>query len=237
MAMSEARPGFFGSLLKLPARIRARGLREVAMLGLQRLRESIRSDDRLIFFVRSSGGTTPSPKSEGLSLQRAESSDAASYARDIGTDSAATFASRLTDGTRCYLVFENAKILHATWVTTSASWVREIGRYFRPPPGEAYVYESFTREDARGKGVYPFALHGISADLALEGVRRVWVAVEDHNAPSLRAVAKGGFEEAFDLSLKRRWGRLTLSEPTGPQAATGSDLFVRKLGPDKSSSR
>ncbi|MDQ4142763.1 MAG: hypothetical protein M3198_03310, partial [Actinomycetota bacterium] len=87
--MSEARPGFLKSLAKLPARVRARGPREVAELGLQRLREAIRSDDRLIFFVRSSGDGSPSsPKWEGLELRRATEADADGYARDIGTDSA-----------------------------------------------------------------------------------------------------------------------------------------------------
>ncbi len=238
LVVSEARPGFLKSLAKVPARVRARGPREVAELGLQRLREAIRSDDRLIFFVRAAGdGTATSPKWEGLELRRATEADAGGYARDIGTDSATTFVSRLTNGTRCYLVSEGAKNLHATWVTTSASWMREIGRYFRPPPGEAYVYESFTREDARGRGVYPFALHGISEDLANEGVRRVWVAVEAHNAPSLRAVSKGGFQEAFELSYRRRMGRLSLSPLRGARAQECSACFVKKLSRDKSQPR
>lgn len=227
--MSETRPGFLTTLAKVPARLRARGPREVSTLALQRLKEAFRSDDELIFFVRASGGEpVDSPKWKDLRLKRAERADASAYARDIGTDSAVTFAERLTDGTRCYLVLEGHKILHATWVTTSASWVREIGRYFRPPAGEAYVYESFTRADARGHGVYPFALHGISHDLSTEGIERVWVAVEVDNAPSLRAVDKAGFDRSFELGYKRRLGRLTLSPPTGPGAAKWSECIHKK---------
>ncbi|MDQ4095819.1 MAG: hypothetical protein M3174_06430 [Actinomycetota bacterium] len=221
-------------MAKVPARIKARGLREVAGLGIQRVREAIRSDDELVFFARPSGGEVPDvPKWEGLIFKRAQRSDSAAFARDIGTDSAATFESRLTNGTRCYLVLEGPKILHSTWVTTTASWVREIARYFLPPAGDAYVYESFTRADARGRGVYPFALHHIARDLAGDRVVRVWVAVEADNEPSLRAISKAGFEKSFELSYRRRFGRLTLDPLRGPGAEQASHWFVRKLRDEK----
>lgn len=230
LGVSDVRPGLLTTLTKIPARLRARGPREVGSLALGRAKEAIRSDDRLIFFVRAAGGRpVDSPKWEGLTFKRAEQADAAAYARDIGTDSAVTFTERLTDGTRCYLVAEGDKLLHATWVTTTASWVREVARYFRPPDGHAYVYESFTRADARGRGIYPFALHGISRELAADRIERVWVAVEAHNAPSLRAIDKAGFEMSFELAYKRRLGRLTLLPLSGPGADECSGCFVRKL--------
>ena len=230
--MSDYRPGPLTVLAKLPARLRARGVREVGTLVAHRAKEAIRSEDRLIFFTRSelSSAAQGTPQvAEGLRLKRAGAFDAASYARDIGTDSAETFSKRLTEGTRCYLVLEADTVLHATWVTTTASWVREIGRYFRPPRGDAYVYESFTRADARGRGVYPFALRGICHNLAADGIERVWVAVEADNAPSLRAVSKAGFEEAFELDYERRMGRLTLSRPRGRYADLCSSCFVKKV--------
>ena len=228
--MSDARPGLLTNLAKIPARIKARGLKEVGSLALDRVKEGVRSDDTLIFLVRATGGQVPSvPKWEPLSFKRATGADAGAYERDIGTDSAATFSGRLTDGTRCYLVLEGDRVLHATWVTTTASWVREIARYFRPPPGEAYIYESFTRADARGRGVYPFALHHIARDLAAEGIGRVWVAVEEPNAPSRRAIAKAGFEESFELDYKRRVGKLTLAPLRGPGAESCAGCFLRKL--------
>ena len=219
-------------LAKLPARVRARGVREVGTLAAHRAREAIRSHDRLIFFARSaltSGAAPVHPKVEGLRLKRAAASDGPSYAQAIGTDSATTFSKRLTKGTRCYLVLGADGVVHATWVTTTASWVREIGRYFRPPVGDAYVFESFTPSDARGRGVYPFALLGICDDLARDGIERVWVAVEAGNTPSLKAVTKAGFEEAFELDYRRRMGRLSLSGPRGRHADLCSSCFVKKL--------
>lgn len=202
----------------------------MAALGLHRLREAIHSQDRLVFFVRGTARQSdgPSPTVD-LTLERATPQDAVAYARDIGTDSAETFVERLSEDTRCYVVEAEGKLLHASWVTTSASWVREIGRYFRPPPGEAYVYESFTRADARGRGVYPFALRGICDDLAAQGVEKLWVAVEADNAPSLRAVSKAGFETAFTLDYRRKLGRLRLSPPSGPMADACAQCFTRNL--------
>lgn len=218
-------------LSKLGARVRSRGFREVAGLITHRIKEELHSEDRLIFFVRPTGADEEpsSPKTEGLRLVRGRSEHGELYERDIGTDSASTFRGRLSDSTRCYLVLEGDRALHGTWVTTSASWVRELRRYFRPPTGSAYVYESFTRADARGRGIYPFALRGICTDLGSDGLERVWVAVEADNPPSLKAIQKAGFEEAFRISYQRRWGRITVSEPQGPRADLCPSCFLKKL--------
>ena len=229
--MSNIRPGPLTALSKLPSRIRARGWREVIELATHRLKEEIRSEDKLIFFLRPTpGGGAQTPAStSGLEIVRGDPSHAAIYERDIGTDSASTFKQRLSAKTSCYLVLEGDRALHATWVTTSASWVRELRRYFMPPGGHAYVYESFTRADARGRGVYPFALRGICADLGEQGVECVWVAVEIGNTPSLKSVSRAGFEKAFELSYRRRLGAISVSRPDGPQAELCSHCFVKKL--------
>ena len=227
--MADLRPGPLTVLAKLPARVRARGFREVASLGLQRVGEAIRSEDRLIFFLRATTGEGDPGDGSPLTLRQAGSEHASIYQRDIGTDSAATFSRRLAQGTRCYLVLEEDKALHASWVTTTASWVREMGRYFRPPAGHAYVYESFTRADARGRGVYPFALRGICRELATDRIDWLWVAVEEGNAPSLKAVSKAGFETAFEVAYGRRFGRLSVSQPTGQKVDLCANCIARKL--------
>jgi hypothetical protein len=118
-------------------------------------------------------------------------------------------------------------IVHSSWVTTAAAWTREIRGYMIPPTGDAYVYESFTRPEVRGRGVYPFALRSISSWGAVAGVSRVWVAVEADNPASLKAVAKGGFEPAFRFSYRRRVGRLNIDPPTGQMADIGISFVSR----------
>jgi RimJ/RimL family protein N-acetyltransferase len=218
-------------LRKAVARVRARGLREVWNLSRERIREQISSGDTLLFLVRSAEHVGTDDTS--LIFKQAEASDAELYARDIGTDSAATFQRRLTVGTRCFLVTDGGKLLHASWVATDRSWAREIRAYLVPPPGSEYVYESFTRADARGRGIYPFALKNIVSIAAKDGLEKVWIAVEADNEPSKKAISKAGFELAFEVSYRRRWGRLTIDAPTGPEAETGKRFIHQAQGREK----
>ncbi len=225
--MPDRRPGPLVASARIANRVRARGAGEVLRLGTQRVREWIFSRDGLVFLVRPTGSDRPSHDS--LTFAQATVDDAARYARDVGTDSAGTFKGRLSETTNCFLVCSDDLIVHATWVTTTAAWTRELRTYVVPPAGDAYVYESYTRVEARGRGAYPFALLHISSLLAGRGVSRVWVAVEAHNGPSLRAVAKARFEEAFDVRYRRRLGRLHVDPPTGRLAEIGARMVRRKL--------
>jgi len=223
----DLRPGPAHVALKILNRVRARGPREVAALAWARLEETVSSERVLIFFVRAAtGGADPRP---GLELREATATDADRYARDIGTDSPTTFRARLSDGTRCFVVVADGRFMHATWMTTAAAWTRELVRYFRPPPGDAYVYESYTRPEVRGQGVYPFALTHIAAALADRGIKRIWVGVEADNTASLKAVTKAGFERSLEVAYRRRWGRLSVSEPAGPGAEECRDCLALSL--------
>lgn len=188
--------------------MKARGLPEVVALGRSRAREFVSSQEQLIILVRPAGnGGDPGERAD-LVVKRATPEDASIYERDVGTDSRSTFRARLVDGTACYLVMAGDRAVHATWCTTTGAWTREIEALLMPPAGDAYVYESYTRPEVRGRGVYPYALRQIAADLSERAVRRVWVAVEASNAASLRAVAKAGFEPSFAIGYRRRWGRI-----------------------------
>ncbi len=222
--MPDTRPGPLELTLKLLNRVRRRGPLEVAALLAQRVRDHTRSDDTLVFLVRPTDG--PAPQRPGLVVGPATPADAAAYAAAIGTDSPFTFRRRLDAGACCFLVREGERVLHATWVATDAAWVRELQRWFVVPPGDAYVYESYTRPEARGRGLYPYALAGMAAILGARGRVRLWVGVEADNAPSLRAVTKAGFEEAFRIAYHRRLGRLHVERPTGPLAQDGERALV-----------
>lgn len=216
--MSVARPTVGELALKARSRLRARGAFEGLALATQRLAQELASSDRLIFFVRAAAGARV--ERGGVELRFATEADADRYAVDIGTDSPRTFRARLCRGTGCFVVVSAGRIVHSTWVTRCAAWTREIRRYVRPPAGEAYVYESFTRRDARGQGLYPLALRAICAELAERSVRRVWVGVENRNVASLRAVTKASFEEALTVDHRRLFGKVVVeAEPAPSEAA------------------
>ena len=200
--------------------MKARGLAEVVALARSRAREFLSSDERLIVLVRPTGGDGDPSERADMVVKRATPEDASIYERDIGTDSRSTFRARLSESTTCYLVMVDDRAVHATWCTTAGARTREIEALLIPPAGDAYVYESYTRPEVRGRGVYPYALGQIAADLSRHAVRHVWVAVEGSNAASLRAVAKAGFEPRFAIGYRRRWGRIEVDsdEATSPES-------------------
>jgi ribosomal protein S18 acetylase RimI-like enzyme len=189
----------------------------------RRLVDGLISNDEILMYVREAGGDF-AIRSD-LTFRAATEDDAIRYAKDIGTDSVHSFRSRLSGATRCFVVEKDEQLVHSTWATTAAAWTREVRSYIKPPRGDAYVYESYTRPEMRGRGVYPFALTNICATLGPEGIRRVWVAVEGDNPASIRAVTKAGFEPAWRLPYRRRFGVLRFAEPTGPRAAEAFDFI------------
>lgn len=222
------RPSPTDRVARTAARVASRGVREVVRLAWARMREWWRSENELLMLVRAAGAATPPFRHDpGLVFRRADTADADLYARAIGTDSTATFRRRLTDTTHCFLVEADEGVLHSSWVTTSAAWTREIQAWVSPPPGDAYVYESFTAPAARGRGVYPFALAGICSWAAERGIVRVWVAVESGNAPSLKAITKAGFDRSYSVRYRRRLGRVTFEALEPPGEAAPSIRRVR----------
>jgi RimJ/RimL family protein N-acetyltransferase len=222
----DKRPSPLDSLSKVAHRLRVRGPGEVLGLGRARVLEAIRSDDVLQFFVRSTADAV-SVQLDDLVFRRATRDDAGRYARDIGTDTERTFVARLSDRTRCYLVLDDDSIVHSSWVTEAAAWTRELRAYVTPPAGDAYIYESFTRAQVRGRGIYPFALSSIVAELQTSGVERAWVAAEADNPASIKAITKAGFEEAFRIAYRRSWGRLVVAEPSGPLASVATRFLTK----------
>lgn len=91
-------------------------------------------------------------------------------------------------------------MLHSSWCSSEAVWTEELHTYLAPPPGDSYVFESFTVESARGQGIYPKVLRAISADLHREGRGRVWIGVESTNEASIRAISKAGFNHAYSFT-------------------------------------
>jgi hypothetical protein len=225
------------ALSKTLARLKSRGIKEVGAETWRHVSEWAYSNEELIFLARPAGPGSAGVHAEkgraaGLTLHEATPADGPDYEKWIGTDSATTFAARLTDGTKCWIVRKDGRVLHGTWTSTEPAWTREIRRYFVPPPGAAYVYESFTRADARGLGVYPFALESLAEELGRRGIERLLVGVEGGNVPSQRAIAKAGFEPVFTIRYGRRAGFLRLRGATGAAPELARRVLLR-VGPDQ----
>ncbi len=224
--MSE-RPSVAASVIKALNRTRARGPGETLSLLGRRTVETVWSEDELIVWSRPTEGEPP----EGpWQLRKAGPKDAEVYARDIGTDSAKTFISRLSEVTSCFLVEDQGLIVHSSWLTTYRAWTRELRAYVSPPPGDAYVYESFTRPEVRGRGVYPFALKGIAEQIA-GFAETLWVMVEADNPASTRSVQKAGFERRGSMNVRRRLGSLSVELHGGPGLILGPGGAAKQSNP------
>jgi GNAT superfamily N-acetyltransferase len=146
--------------------------------------------------------TAPGPTGSGtISVRQATGGDAPGFARDIGTYDEEGFRARLTDLNRCYLASEGDRIVHCSWCARGATWTEELQTYLAPPATDAYIYESLTVPEARGRGIYPIALRAISSLLHREGVERMWIGVEAANEASTRAILKAGFEHAYAITF------------------------------------
>lgn len=222
--MSETPPTASERLSKILTRVRTRGPGEVTASLRDQVRSAIGSQGMLEFLTRDTDGEDCAETPE-LSFRSANFADASAYARQIGTDSPATFRARLTDATSCYLVEAGGRIAHASWVTTAGAWTEELRTVVTPPPDSAYVYESFTDPALRGRGIYPLALGCICAELSARGLGTVWIGVESTNLASVRAIAKAGFRPAFSIAFRKTWGRLQVEPARGPLADLAGELL------------
>jgi GNAT superfamily N-acetyltransferase len=60
---------------------------------------------------------------------------------------------RLADGHRCFVARHADAIVCVCWAATGRAWSEYLSAPIPLAPGEAYLYDMFTRVDVRGKGV------------------------------------------------------------------------------------
>lgn len=165
----------------------------------------------------------------GIVVRRATAGDGASFERDIASYSARGFEDRLSEHNSCYVAIEGDRLLHASWCSTGPTWTEELQTYLAPPQGDAYIYESFTRADARGRGIYPLVLRAIATDLYERGVARMWIGVEAGNEPSVRAIKKAGFEDVLSIGFSPGGDDVAIDAPEmDPEAS----LHIVTTSPD-----
>jgi hypothetical protein len=165
---------------------------------------------------------------EGLRAHRA-----ALEAAGIGWEKV---AARAALGHVCTVVLSESRLVHLRWMTDTAAWIPELRATIRPRPGEAYVYDAFTPEYARGGHVQPAVSRLMIAWGRQRGYRRHLFYIRGHNASGLRIVAKiGARRTAVVRSLRlRRSGAAWvtgLRADGSPRLDFEPGARVRSLGP------
>ena len=115
----------------------------------------------------------------------------------------ATLRARFARGDRV-AILDDGEASGYAWYRTGE--YDEQGIIFRLGPGEAWGYDGWIAEDARGRGNARRLLRGASRALGAEGVTRVLLSVNNTNGPSLRATRASGRVPIASIWMLRVFG-------------------------------
>jgi|SRR5581483_2980419 len=133
---------------------------------------------------------------------------------------------RLREGKRCLGILRQGLLVAFTWCDLDTCCFETIP-VFALKGNEAYLFDAYTRETARGGGLAPFMRYRLYEELAKLGRDRCYSITVLFNAPAARFKAKLGarvVELHLLIELFRRWrirwvlhryqhGRLPESQP------------------------
>jgi ubiquinone/menaquinone biosynthesis C-methylase UbiE/ribosomal protein S18 acetylase RimI-like enzyme len=144
------------------------------------------------FYARDLDGVLPVPVSHGLELRQASMADLPRLLYPSRTATAESLAERFGRGHLCFVAIDrdDGPAAHARWVSTDLAYIPELGCDVILAPGEAYMYDGFTRPDARGSGVDGAIRCQIFQSLREAGFRRVYSYVRSDNPVGVRAAGR-----------------------------------------------
>ena len=160
---------------------------------LRRLLKPLLETGTVTFFVRDlQDDEPPAPSLPGIvvrQLQRAEKEELLH-----GSDPARgwqALEARFDSSDLCFAALdEQGRALHTRWVTLSGAHIPELDREFVPGKDAVYVYDAYTRPDARRRGLDSAVRHGVFSEMRKAGKRRVYSYARGDNPDGLRAAAR-----------------------------------------------
>jgi GNAT superfamily N-acetyltransferase len=171
------------------------------MLPINQWVDIFNNNVRIKVFAHEGGSQAPSP--ENLSVVRQENFPDDKALRSTMEENrgweTAEIARRRALGDVCYMVFDGPRCVHYSWVSQRLLYISELGYQAELREQNFWIYDSYTSPSHRGRKIFPRLLLRLEEiDLARRcGI--LWAGVQDDNAPSLNAISKAGFREAFVL--------------------------------------
>ena len=107
-------------------------------------------------------------------------------------------ATRLGKGSRCFAAWFGKEVAGYAWLSGDTEWIGEIEMEITPGPGEAYIWNCFTLESHRRKGVFRALLAAILDQGQVEGKSRLWIG--SLPIPAEKAIPSSGFVPALRLN-------------------------------------
>jgi GNAT superfamily N-acetyltransferase len=131
---------------------------------------------------------------------------------------------RLERGCRAFAVCVDDRPAAYCWVSTGPEWIGEIRLQLRPAGGEAYLWNCFTLDPHRRRGMFQALLVQVAARLKAEGTRRLWIA--EAGGPAVPALPAAGYRPVVVIR-ERRWGPVrrllvTPAREAGPEAVVAA---------------
>lgn len=144
-----------------------------------------------------------------LSFGPALPTEAAALIMDrSGDEVGEEIAHRFARGDRCITARDtNGKILHARWVTVEPTHVPELNLHVAPTRQQIYMYDGYTRAEARRRGIDSTMRRFIFRMARDEGIQEVISYVYSHNLAGIKAARKLQEEvgNVRYIRLFRRW--------------------------------
>ena len=180
---------------KTAAAHRDLGLRGVASRILHRAAAPIVKWGAITFFERTLDGHdagSGSPAASGVFVRQFTEwdldrmLDGGDPDQDVGT-----LERRFRRGDRAFGAIDTTgRICHVRWVSATRVHIPEIDRDIVLHPRQAYLYNGYTRRDARRRGIDGLVRLAIFETLRSEGFTRVCSYVRTDNAAGLRAASR-----------------------------------------------
>lgn len=172
---------------------------EILSARLQRIPFFFFTKSRLILFRKEADiSGSDKPRDNGLAVRRinyANVKDAGSMDSRLQVRE---FEGMLDDKEEGFFIYSDGQVIHRSWAIVGPGKAPLFYDYIHIDlkPDEALIHYCSTKEGYRNKGVFKGALRYISGELSgASGVRKIYIAVEEKNAASLKAVKDSGFTE------------------------------------------
>jgi GNAT superfamily N-acetyltransferase len=102
---------------------------------------------------------------------------------------------RRARGCRCFGAWLDGELAGYAWLSTRPEWIGELELEISPRPAEAYIWNCFTLDAHRRRGVLRALLTGIRARAEEEGLSRLWIG--SVAIPAEKAFGQAGFKPAL----------------------------------------
>jgi GNAT superfamily N-acetyltransferase len=116
-------------------------------------------------------------------------------------------AARMARGCRCFGAWLGEEVAGFGWLSAKPEWIGELELTITPRAGEAYIWNCFTLEHLRRRGVLRALLASVRARAHDDGFSRLWIG--SVAIPAERAFGPSGFTPALgfasELFAGYRW--------------------------------